>query len=328
MKTAVSCLIISTALLNFSCGQNVESSSVAANEKPAEIPIPISTPDRFGEKMIKDEIDSIGRFSNYEEDESKTAFKFQGFQIKKEVVMRSDDIGSTLVGVIDAVLSKKGKRLARFEGVYWSLGNEINFGLYPFLGGAEKQLLVTDESLHYEHDWIVRLSPKFEVIYNNEDFGIWYGFYVLDIDNDGVLELSAAKNASFDFVFSRSSEMSLKIIFRYDPKSHKYLPATHIYPELVLQGFERESFDEQIIKFNESKDKFLPKFLQIFMKYIYGGREAEAWKFFDETEIDIKEAEILGGKVDGKQQTKDHLKKILEKDPIYKFIRKDLRSRK
>jgi hypothetical protein len=330
MKITLFCLIIFTAFLNFSCQRNVESSPVAENEKTVELPSQRPTPENFGEKQIDDEMQIIGRFSNSDEDELNILVKFGNFTIKKDVVIKSDGFDSPETGVIDAVLSKKGKRLARFEGVYYPLGNEMSFGLFSFLGGTEKQLLVYDDSLHYEHDWIVTLSPKFEVIYNNADYDIYGGFGVLDIDKDGILELSAGKDASLGFSFSRNSEMAVKVIFKYDPKTHKYLPATHLYPEFVLQGFEDISFDEQLKNFKERKNRGLPEFLQIFLKYVYAGKEAEAWRFFDETEIEIKDVWTLGDEklqpIDGKLQAKDHLKKVLSKDPIYKFIQKDLRK--
>lgn len=327
MKLALFYLIIFTLSLGLSCDKNVESSPIAENEIVKATPQPSPMPDKFEEKQIYEEMQKIGRFSNFEEDESKTLFKFQDFTIKKDVVKKSDDIGSPVTGIIDAVLSKKGKHLARFEGVYYPLGNEINFGLYSFLGGTEKQLLVYDESLHYEHDWIVRLSPKFEVIYNNEDFDIYNGFYVLDIDNDGILELTAGKSASLTFMFSRSSELALKTIFKYDSKSHKYLPATHLFPEYVLNGFEEEGFEAQLKNFNEREAKGLSEFLQIFMKYIYAGKEAEAWKFFTETEIDFKYVTTLSGKIENKEQMKAQIKSVMKKDPIYQFIQKDLRKK-
>lgn len=324
MKIALFHLAIFTALLNFSCSKNVESSPISTDRNVQPTDAPSSAPEKVEAKLIHEEIEKLGRFSNFPEDQHQSVFKFEDFRLKKSIVKRSDGEGSPVVGVIDAVLSKNGKPLARFEGVYHPLGNEISAGFYTFLGGSEKQLLVYEESIHFQHDWIVRLSPKVEIIYNNEDFGIYGGFSLLDIDQDGVWELSAGKDSSMDFIFSRNQQMAVNIILKYDPATGKYLPATHLYPEFVLQGFEKESFAEQIRKFNEREAKFSSSFLQIFMKYVYAGREADAWKFFDETDLDINETWVLGGKIDGKPQAKEHLKKVLSKAPIYKFIKADL----
>jgi len=330
MKIAVFCSIIFASLLNFSCRQNVESSPNSSNssyEKLVDVTRPTPTPEKFEKKQIYEELENPGRFSNFKEDELKTSFNFQGFSIKKDVVIKSDGIDSPKTGIIDAVLSKKGKQLARFDGVYHPLGNEMSFGLYPFLGGTEKQLLVYDEQLHYEHDWIVRLTPKFEVIFNNEDFDIFNGFAVLDINNDGIFEITAGKSASLTYMFPRNSEKAVQTIFKYDSKSGKYLPATHLFSEFVLDGLEKEGFAEQLRNFNERKEKSLPEFLQIFMKYVYAGKEAEAWKFFDETEIDLSKPQPLSEKSETKQQMKEHIKVDLNKDPIYIFIKADVKNK-
>jgi len=138
-----------------------------------------------------------------------------------------------------------------------------------------------------------------------------------------VFELSAGKSASLGFYFSRSSEKAVETIFKYDSKSNKYLPATHIFPEFVLQGFEKKDFAEQVGQFKESKSKFAPEFLQIFIKYVYAGKEAEAWKFFDETELEFNERWDLLDKLSDKEQLRKRIKIFLDKDPIYKFIQKD-----
>ena len=44
-----------------------------------------------------------------------------------------------------AVVRRRGKVLATFDGVYSGAGNATRFGLFPFLGGDEKQLLVSQD---------------------------------------------------------------------------------------------------------------------------------------------------------------------------------------
>jgi len=62
MKTALSCLIVFTVLLNFSCGRNIESSPVAANEKPVETLQPAMP--QFSRTPVKyEEFDIIEKFS-------------------------------------------------------------------------------------------------------------------------------------------------------------------------------------------------------------------------------------------------------------------------
>ena len=98
MKHALFCLLALTVLLNFSCTKNVESSPIPAIEKSVETPSPPPLPEKFERRFIRDEMEQVGRFSNLEEDVSKTFFKVQGFSIKKDVVQKTDEIDSPVTG--------------------------------------------------------------------------------------------------------------------------------------------------------------------------------------------------------------------------------------
>jgi hypothetical protein len=291
--------MISTTLLNFSCGQNVESSPIAANEKPAEtlqtpIPRAAPTPDKY------EEIDIVEQFSALRNDETSAILEFKNYKIKRVTVKKRED-DSPEADIYDAVISKNGKTIRRFAGSYHPLGNLLGFGFYQFLKGSEKQLLIIDESNRYDREWIVSLSPKFDVLFDTADFGV-EGLMTLDVDNDGEKEITAARFCfESEFDFAMSERPWLRVVFKYDAKAHKYLPASHIFTDYTLSGQ------------NERKEKFF----ESFMTYIYAGQEKEAWKFFDEN---MKGKDI--------EQTRAKIKASLKEDPIYKFIRKDLRSRK
>jgi hypothetical protein len=318
MKFALLCLVIFTTFFNFSCRQNVESSPVAANEQPVETPSPAPTPDKY------EEFDIIEQFSRMQAGNEPAALKYKGYKIEPVTVKKKYDKDSPVADIYDAVLSKNGKRITRFEGVYYPLGNFMSFGLYQFLSGSEKQLFIIEESNRYDHAWIVNLEPKFKVLFDAADYDVLYGYLrVIDIENDGQKEITLSKNCNLGFIFSNVNEPWVKVIFKYDAKARKYLPASHLFEEFTLDGI-----DAKFQEFNDGKNNSVSELLKIFMTYVYAGKEDEAWKFFDKEIVDSFEYETVSGKVKGKERIREYMKKELNEDPIYKFIRNDLGRRK
>jgi len=317
MKIALLGLVILTGFLNFSCGKQVESSPIAAYEKPAEMPQTVSTPEKY------EEIDIIEKISRMEAGNEPTPLEFGDYTIKPVTVKKKEDDESPETEIYDAVLTKKGKTIARFEGVYYPLGNFMSFGLYQFLKGSEKQLFIIEESHRFDHAYIVNLSPKFEILFDAADFDVLDGYLrVIDIDVDGEKEITLAKNCDLGFEFTNIDRPWARIIFRYDAAARKFLPASHKFTDYTLQDQ-----DERLGRFNESREKDFGEFLQIFIKYIYAGYETEAWKFFDENERFFRGMETLSGKIDSREQLKTHIIVDLKKDPVYKFISNDFKNR-
>ncbi|MBS1794582.1 MAG: hypothetical protein JSS81_12045 [Acidobacteria bacterium] len=319
MKFSHLALIILIITAGFSCLQKSENRTPPPVEiDKSELPVvKMPTPAEKAPPKIA-EIYPQEKFSNEGRKTPVTRLEIGDYRIERKKVVKTDDIGSPPAEIFDAVLTKNGQPVHIFEGVYVPLGNQMSFGFYPFLGGKGKQLLVFDQSLHYERDWIVRLTPKFEILYDTDDFGMAGRFALADLDRDGIYELMAPKLASMSFSFSRAEERTLNVVFKYDPERHKYLPATEKFPEIVLQGFEASTFDEQLAKFESSGRKTLAEFLQIFLKLVYAGREAEAWKFHDQyfsrDNLDVWEIDR------DKNDPETKLRKALEEDEIYRFI--------
>lgn len=314
MKSAPFTLIFFTALFNFSCQQNVESSPALVDERVAETPQPISTPEKY------EEIDIIEQFSRMEAGNEPIPLEIGDYKISPVTVKKKFYKDSPEADIYDAILSKKGKTIAKFEGIYYPLGNFMSFGLYPFLNNSEKQLLILEESNRYDRAWIINLSPKFEILFDSADFDVLYGYLgAIDIDKDGVFELSAFGSTNLGFTFSWNNETWTKVIFKYDSKSRKYLPASHIFSEYIF-----ENIDEEIQKFREAENRSFSDFLQIFMGYIYAGKEDAAWKFFDES---FSTDKLTFGTDINKANTKEKIISALNKDPIYKFIKADLKNK-
>jgi hypothetical protein len=212
-----------------------------------------------------------------------------------------------LVEVSYAVLKKKNKVLDTFDGVYFGAGNATNFGLFPFLGKETKQLTVSQTIPRGGRHWVVELSSEARVISDSKDYGIGREeFSVIDIDKDGVYEISLPITEFYMFENMAMSETPLPtIIFKYDEKAKKYLPANRIFRNYLLTGIE-----DKIKQLNSSdKSNYLSDRLDIVLRYVYAGKEAEAWSFFD------KEYNLPN-----KEEIKSKIKSTLKKENVYKYI--------
>lgn len=150
MKLTVFILIVFTVFLNLSCQRAVSSSPISPNEKIAEIPKPTPTPEKFEKIYI---IDAMN-------DDESSLLEFQDYKLEK-VTVKKKEYDEPEVDIFDAVLSKNGKKIARFEGSFNPLGNWMSFGLYSFLGESDKQLWISDKTGSKDgNDWIVSLTPK------------------------------------------------------------------------------------------------------------------------------------------------------------------------
>ncbi len=313
MKIVLLCLLIFTALLNFSCGQKVETSPIKENEKIGETVQTSPTPEKY---KIIDLSEQVSKWKD--ENSEPTSLNFKGYQIKPIIVKKSEP-ESPVADIYDAVLSKKGKTIARFEGIYYPLGNFMSFGTFSFLGDSEKQLVVIEESYKYERDWIVSLTPKYKVLFDSNDYDLGWGrLGVVDIDNDEVYELTLNQSSCLGLGWIDRDCPWAEVVFKYDAKTRRYLPANHIYTDYILENIEAQVKDYEDRKANGRTD-----LLKIMMKYFYVGKEDEAWKFWDDN-FSSHDSSSFSGK--NKEQTRETIQNALDKDPIYKFIKADLKK--
>ncbi|HEX4949432.1 MAG TPA: hypothetical protein VFZ34_22345, partial [Blastocatellia bacterium] len=212
-----------------------------------------------------------------------------------------------------ATLEKDGKILTRFDGGIELLAS-IRFGLISLFRGEERQLVVEQTSNKYWRYWIMRLSPKFEVIYDSGDYDTIYHLRTVDADNDGNLEiiqnLGTFWYTSYDNLYSPRPE----IIFHYDPQKRRFLPANHKFQSLVLGDIE-----DRLSTLNKIKADKLDQwqlgagFFDVMLRYLYAGRKKEGWEIFERESFPPTNKEELRKEING------HLKK----DAIYQAIYKN-----
>jgi len=217
-----------------------------------------------------------------------------------------------------ATLKKGGKVLALFKkGGY--LKRMTSFGLFPFLGRETRELIIEQYSggAHCCWTyWIFNLLPEYEIIYDSEEYPVGYGLTPIDLDKDGVFEFTQTI-LTFDYFDRLCHALSPlpAVVFKYDRRLNKYLPANHLFSDYLLKGIGEDI--ERVNKLNEKIDfksysdergEYLSAILEVVLRYIYAGKEREAWSFY-ETEY----------KLPDKEEVKTKIKEKLESCSIYKY---------
>jgi hypothetical protein len=218
------------------------------------------------------------------------------------------------VEVSYARLKRHGRAVATFDAnIYFGLGNATRFGLFPLFGGNKKQLIVSQDISRGGTQWIASLSPRFHTIFDGPKWGVGRegdDMQIIDLDHDGVYEIIAPITDFYDFQDKMAiSQIPLpEIIFRYDPKSARYLPANHLFSEYALRNVDSEARrakgpDEMSVRSGV---------LNILLDYIYAGEREKGWLFFDRQYM-----------LSDKDEVEHRIKAILKAQPVYKFIYKD-----
>lgn len=228
------------------------------------------------------------------------ALSFGNYSVEKvnKKVQIEQTSGSSEVSY--AVLKRGGKVLAKFDGISSGMGNATEFGLFSFLGNENKQLVVSQTIPRNGRHWIVDLSPDFRVIYDSADYAVGReDLSVLDIDKNGQYEILLEDTAFYGFEkLSMAGAPLPLIIFKYDEKAGKYLPANHLFKEYALENIK-----------SITSENNLAKLLAVTLQYIYAGEEQTGWEFFDK---EYKNPD--------REDIKSRAKAILRKEPVYKFI--------
>lgn len=234
------------------------------------------------------------------------------------VIEKSEDKAQ---GYWFATLKKGGKVAAKFEG-----GGEskdwTSFGLFPFLGGDAKQLLVEQYSggAHccYSY-WIYDLGAMMpRLLFSNEKYGTGNQLSPVNIGGDGTFELTHSVMAFDYFQVSHASSVFPVAVFAYDQKTGDYRPANLRFSDYVLRGIEDDIKEVETLKAQKESDedihseKLFSAVLQVTLKYIYAGRRDEGWAFFNQ--------EYRTHNAISKEKMQAEIERTLREEPVYKYI--------
>lgn len=208
---------------------------------------------------------------------------------------------------------RKGKRLVKtFDAdVYFGMGNHADFGYFPFLGDGHKQLVISQDVPRGGCQWVVRLSPKFKVLFDGQELGVGRegaDLGVVDLDDDGTLEILAWITDFYEFHDKMSmGQIPLPtIVFKYDPTAEKYLPANAQFKNYVYEDLETPAEPDSTLNMEHRST-----ILNNLFTYIYAGEEKRGWDFFDQNY-----------QPDDKEEIRKRVKEMLRTQPVYNLIYK------
>ncbi len=217
---------------------------------------------------------------------------------------------------------KRGSRVLATLRDGGLLEDSTRIGLFSFLGGESKQLLIEQYTGGAHCCWIYRiydLSPNFRLLFDGTRYGIdeiGYELHPVDIDHDGRYEFTQAEMAFDYFHLPHSLSRFSTVVFAYDERAGEYRVANARFAEYVLRGLDADI--AEVNKLNGQppavndifyREKLFSAVLQVLLKYIYAGRRAEAWSFYDGNY-----------KLDDREQMRTEIKKKLRSSIIYNSI--------
>lgn len=208
-----------------------------------------------------------------------------------------------------AVLKRNGRVVAKFDDGSSGLRNATAFGAFPFLGGGARQLAVSLTLPRYGRHWVVDLSPaRPRVVFDSSDYGVGREeLSVIDLDKDGTYEISMPVTAFYMFENMSMAETPLPdIIFKYDAKARRYLPANQLFPGYALRRVDRD-----IKALKPDGYEYMSSRLDILLRYVYAGRERDGWRFFDRA-YERPDRDAL----------KKRIASELSKERVYRFLRR------
>ena len=217
---------------------------------------------------------------------------------------------SSLIDVSYALLTRKGRALARFDdNIYFGMGNDTRFGLISVLGGSVKQVIISQDVPRGGTQWIIDLSRRARVIYDGPRWAVGRegdDMGVTDLDGDGVYEITVPITDFYDLQDKMSmAQIPLpEIVFKYDPRTREYLPANPLFQDYLFKGITSPA---DISATDELNHRSLV--LRSTLTFIYAGKRQEGWEYFDHYYKLKDESEI-----------RRRVKSILARQPVYKFI--------
>ena len=132
---------------------------------------------------------------------------------------------------------------------------------------------------------------------------------VFDLDGDGVYEITVPVTDFYgfhDWAISPLATPLPEVVFKYDAKAGKYLPANEQFQKYILRDVDAA---RSKVHGPEEREAHLADVLSVVLSYIFAGKEQEAWEFYES-------AYKLPDKVEIKKEIED----MLKTQPVYRFM--------
>lgn len=288
-------------------GSNPEKPKVQGQPPDATGVIEVSPAENPPDTPADDSCEQM--FSNFYLETDSAAFnQYEVVRLKKLVHIK--ETGSD-IPVSYAVLKSGGKTIATFEGTYFGLGNQTDFGFASLLGAGTTQLVVSQTVPHRGRQWIIDLSSNAATVFDSDEWKMGDEDVCVEYDSSGVAEISLSMTRFWGFGSMSMSESPLPGIgFKYDSRVRKYLPDKEALVR-VLEGIQQdvEKIDPAETPMNGLTGPYLATRLDILLRYVYAGHEQEGWAFFD-AKYNLPD----------KTETKRKIIAELEHEPVYRFV--------
>lgn len=193
-----------------------------------------------------------------------------------------------------AVISRGGREMARVaDGAPRDYATRI--GLFPFLGGNGKQLVVEQYTGGAHCCMVYRvydLGAELRTLFDGDEFGIdeiGEDINVVDADRDGRYEFTQMVMAFDYFMTSHANSVFPTALFAYDEAAGRYVPSNKKFSAYLLRGVARDIAKVKALNRRMTKKERASTFhgehfhavLDVLLKYVYAGEEEKGWKFFD-----------------------------------------------
>jgi hypothetical protein len=234
--------------------------------------------------------------------------KYNEYEISRQTKQVMMPETAAPVDVSYAVLKRGGKTIATFDGARSSFGNSTDFALFPLLGNKTKQLIVSQTVPRGGRHWVVDFSGgRAATVFDSADYTVGREDFVEnDLNADGTFEIMLPLTAFYGFENYSIAETPLpEIVFEFDKKRGKYFPANPKFADYAL----RDIGERAAVITRTNRDSQFADVLDITLRYIFAGRELEAWSFYDR-EYNFAD----------KETRKNKVLEILVREPVYRFV--------
>jgi hypothetical protein len=214
------------------------------------------------------------------------------------------------IDVSFAVLKRRGAILSKFDdNIYSGQGNDTRFGLFSFLHGPTKQILVSQDISRGGTQWVIDLSPRPRIVFDGPSWAVGRegdDMRIIDLDHNGAFEIIVPITDFYEFQDKLPiARIPLPgIIFKYNRRLMKYVPANPVFESYAL----RETGDLDVGKTIDEFDQ-RARVLEKLLTFIYVGKQKQAWIFYDRSY-----------KLSDREEFRHRIKAILAKQRVYKFI--------
>jgi hypothetical protein len=200
---------------------------------------------------------------------------YNGYEIDRLHGQEKDRFTLQWMDISYVAIKKNHRLISKFDFVRGPMGAMTDFGMYPFLGDGMEQLLISQDIFRGGTQWVVRLYPRYKVIFDGRAWGVGRerdDMEAVDLDDDGVSEIIVPLTFyELQDKFMPSACPMPSIVFKYNPIKERYFPVNHVFTNYALRetaSLEKEA-DDTDAQLSASAS------VRVLIDYVYAGKEAE-----------------------------------------------------